>query len=164
MSERYTANDCRVQFERARNAAHALGIDTDRWDFHAGSGSMGTGYKLLGAGIGWFSNIGRTAREAHTVLSSLAFAWEKALEARSRALAGRHVQVVLGEGDEQQLADLSTPVDLIGTIEGVPIPVSFVRPVDGDQAPACDCGRAPNQAHRASCALIRWEQGRLATS
>ncbi len=164
MSERYTANDCRVQFERARNAAHALGIDTDRWDFHAGSGSMGTGYKLLGAGIGSFSNIGRTAREAHTVLSTLVFAWERALEARSRALADRHVQVVLGEGDEEQLADFAEPVDFIGTLDTVPIPVRFVRPVEGDQAPACDCGRAPGESHRAACALVVWESGRLTTS
>ncbi len=130
MSERFTAKDCQLQFERARNAARANGIDTETWVLHPGSATNGVSYKLFGPGMGAFSHIGKTAREAHAVLSALAFAWEKSAQARSRALADRHVRLVLGEGDEEQLADLPVDliVDLIGTIDGVPIPVTVVRP------------------------------------
>jgi hypothetical protein len=121
MSERFTNKDCERQFERAVNAARANGIDTKSWSFNAGSSTNGVAYTLMGAGIGSFSHIGRTAREAHATLAALAFAWEKSNEARSQALAGRHVQIHVGPDDN--LTDVA-----MGTIDGVPIPVTFIRP------------------------------------
>lgn len=72
------------------------------------------------------------------------------------------VIVYLAEGDEEQLSDLSEPVDFGGFIDGVPVTVRFMRPVtepERSQLWAVEANCTPGAAQAAASQVLGREFG-----